>query len=323
MAFRDLVLRWTSEGVKQVTADVDKVDQSTKGLGENTEKLKGQSGRAFGGMSKGLRDIRLQALLAVAAIVKLRNVVNDVAGEGLTREAEKFLLGASDDEFQALQLIGAAGGLDREEAARDISDLYGALLDKIGEIEENPESGFEFDFRAAGLDPEKIKPMDPLQLVGYLQEAFGGGEDLSPAQAGAIDRLFSGDKRALAAAVTGGLSPEDALTRAAKLPDLTDEQLSGLSDVRQDRAFHDALNDYIKEATAADKAGQGAGLVNEALTGVAAFFGQFAGVDIRPQQGEALADDRSLRPQHQRVEVVVDNPAFAIKERNDAGLGYR
>ena len=85
------------------------------------------------------------------------------------------------------------------------------------------------------------------------------------------------------------------------------------------------MNDYIKEASAAGGAGQGAGLVNEALDRCGARSWASGSSAMRwtsaPSRSfEAVADGIAAlqTPQpHAGWRSSVDNPAFAIRERND------
>lgn len=278
-------------GARDVQDELDRTGDATDELGAKTRRLGDDARRSTGDMAAGVDKVTLGIGAATAAALKLIDILGDVAREDLSFEAERRLAGLSADQAQAVQYLARAGGLG-DDGLRDYVDFVGALQDKAGEVRVDPAHGFTFDFAQLGLDPRQIEQaQDPGQLIDYLARQLGPGP-FSQQQIGAIDRLFSGDKRVLGAALEAydqGYSYDRAFRDAEATPDVTRQQRQFLGQVEQNRAQGEAIGrEIIRTLT----------------------------VDLPRAVIDALGIS-----QPSAVEVRVDNPAFAVEQANQRRLG--
>ena len=277
-------------GARDVQAELDKTGDKTDELGSKTRALGDEGRRATGDMSAGMDKVTIGIGAATAAALKLIDILGDVAREDLSFEAERRLAGLSADQAQAVQFLARAGGLG-DDGLRDYVDFVGALQDKAGEVSADPADSFT-DFGQLGLDPRIIEQTpDPGQLIDYIARQLGPGP-FTPDQVGAIDRLFSGDKRVLGAALEAydqGYTYDRALRDAAATPDPTLRQRQFLGQAEQNRAQGEAIGRAIVRALTTDLPDAALGLLG---------VGRPAAVDVR-----------------------VDNPAFAVEVANNRKLG--
>ena len=302
-------------GAQEVQDELDKTSVKTQQLGEKTRNLETSSRHGFGSLKDGIKDARVQAGILVYALLKIRGLIEEFSQGQLQAEGERWLSGMTWDEFQALGGVLAGGGLKDEGAAKDASDLIGAMLDKASETRET--GAFDFDFKTAGIDPNELLSRSGIGVVDYIREQIGDRE-LSPAESGAVDRLFSGDKRVVTAMRTSPITTEEAMAVAREIPDPTQSQLDKIGrgefnrwrqeqEVKaQERSLLEPITDITDYIMFSDN------IEAQLIRGIGGLKGGGGGGHGTPDWGAAP----------QRVEVVVDNPGFAIEQSNATKLGY-
>ena len=192
MSFADLILRFRTEGVQKVDAEVDQLGDKTEKLGDKTEKLRRTGDTTTAAMRKGYVAVAAAIIGTIAAANKLQQAIDEQAGGTLTAESRRHAMGATWDQYQALTYMGQAGGLGREESAKDIYDMIAALQDKAGETVET--GAYDWDFKKAGIDPLQVAATtDPLAMIDYLLSTRAAG----PGMGADLDRLMGGDRYVL------------------------------------------------------------------------------------------------------------------------------
>lgn len=227
--------RSAHRAAKALDEDLDQVGETARTAGE-------QSAEASSSIGAALQDARVQAGLLLAVLDQIRDAMTDIAERRVSFLAESRGAGMTQDEAQAIAAIGRTGaGLEPHEAVRDVRDLLEALYDRAGEVAADPRSSYTFDFEAAGIDPARLQGLDTLGALEYLQQAVPPPGQRSLEQAGALDRLVAGDKRALDAVTNTLLTMEQARAHAAQIPDVTAAQETQMQQQMLDRLTQDEM----------------------------------------------------------------------------------